>query len=185
MKALAIGLAGALARWFYYRFGWIKGTWQGVKIDWRSRVSPGARIAGVISISNATIGRDVSIGKGSYLAGGLIQSARIGEYCSLGPAVILGPTEHRLDFWTTSPYEALDAGCEPGITDKPRVAPLLGKGVWVGAGVVILQGVTIGDRAVIAAGAVVTRDVPAGEIWGGVPARFIKHTEGTRCRSPR
>jgi acetyltransferase-like isoleucine patch superfamily enzyme len=46
--------------------------------------------------------------------------------------------------------------------------------VWVGAGAIILPGVTIGNRAIIAAGGVVTRDVEAGSIVGGVPAKKIK-----------
>lgn len=50
----------------------------------------------------------------------------------------------------------------------------IGKGVWIGANATVTAGVTIGDHAVIAAGAVVTRDVPAGVIAGGVPARVIK-----------
>ena len=46
--------------------------------------------------------------------------------------------------------------------------------MWVGNGCTILGGVTIGDGAVIAAGAVVTKDVPPCEVWGGVPARKLK-----------
>ena len=46
--------------------------------------------------------------------------------------------------------------------------------MWLGANVTILQGVTIGDNAIIAAGAVVTKDVPANAIVGGVPAKVIK-----------
>lgn len=53
----------------------------------------------------------------------------------------------------------------------------VGHHCWVGTGAIILQGVTIGNGAVVAAGAVVTKDVPVGEVWGGVPARFIKKRE--------
>jgi acetyltransferase-like isoleucine patch superfamily enzyme len=50
----------------------------------------------------------------------------------------------------------------------------IGRNVWIGANCVILPGTVIGDNAVIAAGAVVRGIVPANELWGGVPARFIK-----------
>lgn len=50
----------------------------------------------------------------------------------------------------------------------------IGSWVFVGAHSIICNSVTIGDRAVIAAGSVVTKDIPPGEIWGGVPAKFIK-----------
>ncbi|WP_281421535.1 DapH/DapD/GlmU-related protein [Thermus brevis] len=65
------------------------------------------------------------------------------------------------------------AGEPLGVTDRPLPPPVIGDGVWIGAHAIILRGVRIGDRAVIAAGAVVTKDVPPGEIWGGVPARRI------------
>ncbi len=53
----------------------------------------------------------------------------------------------------------------------------IGKRVWLGANVTILQGVTIGENAIVAAGAVVTKDVPANAIVGGVPAKVIKMIE--------
>lgn len=46
--------------------------------------------------------------------------------------------------------------------------------VWIGTGAIILQGVTIGEGSVIAAGAVVTKDIPPYEVWGGVPAKYIR-----------
>lgn len=53
-------------------------------------------------------------------------------------------------------------------------APIsIGRDVWLGCHVVVLPGVAIGDSAVVAAGAVVTKTIPSGEIWGGVPAKKI------------
>ncbi len=57
---------------------------------------------------------------------------------------------------------------------QPSPAPItVGRGAWLGANVVVLQGVSIGDGAVVGAGAVVNRSAPANEIWGGVPARRL------------
>ena len=55
-------------------------------------------------------------------------------------------------------------------------APIhIGKNVWIGANAMVLPGVTIGDGAVVAAGAIVTKDVPANSIVGGIPAKKIKN----------
>jgi len=51
---------------------------------------------------------------------------------------------------------------------------LLGRNVWIGARCVILQGVVIGDGAIVGAGAVVTKSIPPGEVWVGVPARSLE-----------
>ena len=51
------------------------------------------------------------------------------------------------------------------------------KGASIGAGAVILCGITIGEKAMIAAGSVVTKDVPAGELWMGNPAKFVRKIE--------
>ena len=54
---------------------------------------------------------------------------------------------------------------------------VVGREVWVGAGCVLLPGVSIGDGAVVAAGTIVHRDVPAGCLVAGVPARVIRTPE--------
>ena len=72
-------------------------------------------------------------------------------------------------------FATLNHGLAPAKRHTTCPAPIvLGKGVWVGSNSTILQGVTIGDYAIVAAGAVVTKDVPARTVVGGVPARVIK-----------
>jgi acetyltransferase-like isoleucine patch superfamily enzyme len=54
-------------------------------------------------------------------------------------------------------------------------APIkIGKKVWIGAGAVVLPGVTVGENVIVAAGAVVSKDVPDNTVVGGIPARTIR-----------
>lgn len=75
-------------------------------------------------------------------------------------------------------FSDLNHGRKPGM--PMNIQPIesepiaLGRNVWIGTQCVILQGVTIGDGAVIGAGAVVTKSIPSGEVWGGVPAKPLK-----------
>lgn len=52
---------------------------------------------------------------------------------------------------------------------------LIKRNAWIGAGAIILPGVTVGENSMVAAGAVVSKDVPANTVVGGIPAKFIKH----------
>lgn len=64
---------------------------------------------------------------------------------------------------------------DPALRHTLVTAPIhIGRNVWIGAGAMILPGVTIGENAIIAAGAVVNKDVPANMIVGGVPARELR-----------
>jgi acetyltransferase-like isoleucine patch superfamily enzyme len=66
--------------------------------------------------------------------------------------------------------------CEVPFRDQGyEGAPIqIGVNVWLGCHVVVLPGVTIGDHAIVGAGSVVTRNIPSGETWGGVPARPLR-----------
>jgi len=67
----------------------------------------------------------------------------------------------------------------PIVAQGIRSAPVrIGDGAWLAQGASILQGVTVGDHAIVAAGAVVNRDVPRGAIVGGVPARVLRMRPG-------
>lgn len=64
-----------------------------------------------------------------------------------------------------------DPAARRGIIVRPIV---IKKNAWIGAGATILPGVTVGEKAIVAAGAVVTRDVPPNTIVGGIPAKILK-----------
>lgn len=158
----------------YYLAGNLRAGAKGVRVGRGARISPHARLDRVYAIGAVTIGRDVWLGQGSYVGSGWIMSGRIGQWCSIGYDVLIGPSEHDLDAPTTSPVHAIVEGAAELVGALHVPPPVLEDEVWVGARVVILRGVRIGHGAVIAAGGVVTKDVPAMEIWGGVPARFIR-----------
>ena len=85
---------------------------------------------------------------------------RLGDGCLIGHQVVIATLNHDLD------------PAKRGSMIPKKVT--LGKNVWVGAHATILPGVTVGDNAVIAAGAVVTKDVPANTVVAVVPAKIIK-----------
>lgn len=108
------------------------------------------------------IGDHVGIGQFACLggAGGLT----IGDNCIIGPYLSCHPENH--NFGDDSTLIKNQGVSRKGIK--------IGQNCWIGAKVTILDGVTVGDNCVIAAGAVVTKDMPANSVIGGVPAKVIK-----------
>lgn len=107
---------------------------------------------------NITIGKDVFINSGCHFQdqGGI----EIGDGALIGHNVVLATINHDLD---------------PKENRKNHYAPIkIGAHVWIGSNVTVLPGVTIGDYAAVGAGAVVTKDVPAMTVVGGVPAKVLK-----------
>ena len=115
----------------------------------------------------------------SYLAGGTsIPGAHIGRYCSIGDNVTI-LAQHPTNGLTTSPvgYQTVfppPFDTAPTFTFSAVERTNIGNDVWIGSRVMIKTGITIGDGAIIAAGSVVTHDVPPFAIVGGVPARLIR-----------
>ncbi len=100
----------------------------------------------------------------------------IGKFCSIAYGVKIIPSgEHNYKAVANFPFYAhfLKQGVEKDTFSKGAVR--IGNDVWVGARATILSGVEIGDGAVVAAGAVVTKDVPPYAIVAGVPARILKY----------
>ena len=95
----------------------------------------------------------------------------IGNHVMFGPEVVIQGGNHRVDVVGRFMDTITEAEKRP--EDDRDV--IIGDDVWIGARAIVLHGVTIGRRAVVAAGAVVTKGVPPYAIVGGVPARIIKY----------
>lgn len=112
-------------------------------------------------------GFNIAVGRGFYCNFNCVildvAPVTIGDRVLLGPAVQIYTATHPLDAAVRA------SGIEGG---KPVT---IGNDVWIGGGAIVLPGVKIGDRAVIGAGSVVTRDVPADVVVAGNPARVL-HT---------
>lgn len=120
------------------------------------------KVHGKISI----YGDDISVGDYVSLNEGIILNAsrskiKIGNHCTLSANVQLHAT-----------------GLEINKNYKNRkhtaATIILEDGVWLCAGVIVAQGITIGKASIVAAGSVVTKDIPPFELWGGIPAKKIK-----------
>ncbi|WP_242521555.1 CatB-related O-acetyltransferase [Motiliproteus sp. SC1-56] len=150
-------------------------TIRSARVSRKCRIEPGAAIK-----ENVQIGKNVSIGAHTYVNPGTrIFQAQIGRYCSISYDCLIGGTDHPTRFLTTSPavYNHPDYIAKHPTVSANGPPPSIGHDVWVGARAVILNGVKIGTGAVIAAGAVVTRDVEPYAVYGGVPARKISERD--------
>ncbi|KQQ95823.1 hypothetical protein ASF62_04900 [Leifsonia sp. Leaf325] len=129
---------------------------EGVRVGSRSKILRGGEILGPV-----VIGADVFINRDAYLRPG----TTIGDRVNLGPFVRL----------ITDTHEIGQAIRRAG---KVRHDPIsIGDGTWIGASATVIGGVTIGSGVIIAAGSVVTTDIPDNVIAGGVPARVIRTLE--------
>lgn len=118
-----------------------------------------------------------------YFQGEPGRKLTIGNFVSIGPDVKIfvgRQGRHPLDLLSTFPVAMLYPDFGAGSAEKKsrvfagNLDVNIGNDVWIGANSVVFAGVTIGNGAVIAAGSIVTKDVPAFSVSGGVPARHLK-----------
>ncbi|KAB2890439.1 MAG: acyltransferase [Desulfobulbaceae bacterium] len=122
------------------------------------RVRPHGGAKNITIGSNVFINTDVRFGAAGKVT--------IGDDVLVGPRVMFETVNHALEY-------------SPGNTRKAMPRPItVERGVWIGAGAIILPGVIIGEGAVVAAGSVVTHHVASATLIGGVPAKFIKKIGG-------
>ncbi|MGY5805271.1 DapH/DapD/GlmU-related protein [Rhizobium sp. LEGMi12c] len=145
------------------------------------------------SIRDSSIGRcceilaDTSLhtaelGDFSYLGPRcIVGDATIGKFCAIAAEVRIGAPNHPMDrpsmhrFTYCPEYYSADAVRDHAFFDRRKEdRAVIGNDVWIGHGVIVLPGVKVGNGAVLAAGAVVTKDVQPYTIVGGIPAKFIR-----------
>lgn len=116
---------------------------------------------------------NVEIGDYSYCSPNsvIFSGCRIGKFCSIGYGVQIGCPEHPMFFLSTSPRFYRNAHMKNHCVDWNErdiyAPPVIDNDVWIGSHACILQGVHIGTGAVVAAGAVVVKDVPPYAVVGG------------------
>jgi acetyltransferase-like isoleucine patch superfamily enzyme len=156
------------------------------------KLNPGARIIkstllGPVYLNrNTQVGPDAVVGKYFGMNEScFIARATVGAYCAFGARTSINPFNHPVDWLSTNEFQYHPASFNwvEEYTDFKRLERTpemfahvtIGSDVWSGHNANIMPGVSVGDGAVIAAGAVVTRDVPPYAIVAGVPATIKRY----------
>lgn len=158
-------------------------------MEWYNRIAPDVvlgedvKLFGFVNAYGCTIGNHSKVGAFVEIQ----KNAVIGDYCKvsshtficegvhIGNGVFIG---HNVTFTNDRYPRAVNAdGSLQTGDDWKVVETFVEDGASVGSGTTILCGLTIGARAMIGAGSVVTKSIPAGELWAGNPARYIRKVE--------
>jgi acetyltransferase-like isoleucine patch superfamily enzyme len=148
-------------RGYDFLFGNVKGLTNGMHIMLESGVK-------------LNIGNEASLVLGDYVyinSYSIIDcqyKISIGKRVQIGPNCYIGDFDHSLHVDVTQVHHR---------EGKQMAAVVISENVWIGAGAIILKGVTVGKNSVIAAGSVVTRDIPPNVVAAGVPALVIKNID--------
>jgi len=149
--------------------------YSGAALDYTSKLEKYVVLFNNVKVVNSTIGESTFVQKKSS-----ITEATIGKFCSIAQNVQIGLGNHPTSMVSTHPAfysntQPLAKSYSTGDFFSPYKHTSIGHDVWIGANAIVLDGVSVGTGAIIAAGAVVTKNVEPYAIVGGVPAKIIKY----------
>jgi len=155
---------------------------RGSVIDKNCCIDKNTKIEAVCHILENNLIVNSSIRRCSYIGrNSIIQNVTIGSFCSIASDVFIGLGLHPIELFSTSPVfyrianifnlKLIDKNYD--FSEYKEI--VIGHDVWIGARAIVLDGVNIGDGAVIATNAVVTKNVPPYAIVAGIPAKVIRY----------
>lgn len=154
---------------------------RGKRISILAFVSPECHFEGAVFIDRFCNIQQTKLGKFTYIGyGSTLSHASIGRFCSIASNVKIGLGMHPVNQVSTSPVfyshqNVFHKKWSKESSNTPEwLEVTIGHDVWIGANAIVMGGVHIGHGAVIAAGAVVTKDVTPYAVVGGVPAKLIR-----------
>lgn len=189
-----MGIISRLLRYFIRQFenGFcflrvlkLKSLYSGIEIDFKTKIEKNCSIicvqGGALKISNSNIGfgTHIKVDSGatiklldSFIGRNCVITSKseitIEKGCLIAEMVVIRDQDHTIESLSSS-----------GTLQKFVFAPIyIKENVWIASKATILKGVSIGKGSVVAASAVVTKSIGPGELWGGIPAKFIKNLSG-------
>jgi acetyltransferase-like isoleucine patch superfamily enzyme len=165
----------------YIRITWLRLLYPGLHIDFGSTIESNCNIkcvkggklkinqstilsgTQIISDASASIIIDRSfIGRNCVIASK--KSIHIHKGCLVAEMVVIRDQNHSMDI-TEDTQERDGFSCDPIVIEE---------NVWIAAKATILKGVKIGESSIVAASSVINKSIPASEVWGGIPGKFLK-----------
>jgi acetyltransferase-like isoleucine patch superfamily enzyme len=171
-----IQLAGAEGRWLRTKWRFPRTRFgRGANADEECSFEEGVVIHRHVTLSRTTIGAYSYVADNSTL-----WNCTIGRYCSIGGDVRIGlglhPTRDVIStypgFYSPRPGVPISFRVDPTVVEHRSVS--IGNDVWIGTRAMLMDGITVGDGAIIGAGSIVTRDVPPYCVAAGAPARKVR-----------
>lgn len=158
----------------------LKKTHIGFSASLRSMVDNNVTVSDFVTLNGKTSISNSQVGAYTYFSCCSISNTKIGSFCSVASGTRIGGLgSHPVNMLSTHPiFYSVAKQCGTTFSDKNYFNEFkkttIGNDVWIGTNAIILDGVNVGNGVIIAAGAVVVKDVPDYAIVGGVPAKIIR-----------